>query len=63
MDFAYGPLEPAWSLRLNPSKVLLDPYGRATVVPQNLGRDAASRKGDNAATAMKSVVTDPRGAP
>jgi isoamylase len=57
---AYGPVETPWGLRFNPSKVLLDPYGRATVVPQNSGRDAASWKGDNAATATKSVVTDPR---
>lgn len=57
---AYGPFEPAWGLRFDPSKVLLDPYGRATVVPKNYSRDAAVRKGDNAATAMKSVVTDPR---
>jgi glycogen operon protein len=57
---AYGPFEPAWGLRFDPSKVLLDPYGRATVVPKNYGRDAAGRIGDNAATAMKSVVTDPQ---
>ncbi len=57
---AYGPFEPAWGLRFDPSKLLLDPYGRATVVPKNYSRDAARRQGDNAATAMKSVVTDPR---
>jgi glycogen operon protein len=57
---AYGPFEPAWGLRFDPSKVLLDPYGRATVVPKNYSREAAHRKGDNAATAMKSVVTDPQ---
>ncbi len=56
---AYGPFEPAWGLRFDPSKVLLDPYGRATVVPKNYSRDAARQKGDNAATAMKSVVMDP----
>ena len=31
-----------------------------TVVPKNYSRDAARLKGDNAATAMKSVVTDPQ---
>ena len=57
---AYGPFEPAWGLRFDPSKVLLDPYGRATAVPKNYSRDAARRKGDNTAVAMKSVVTDPQ---
>jgi pullulanase/glycogen debranching enzyme len=41
-------------------KFLLDPYGRGAVVPKNYSRDAARLKGDNAATAIKSVVTDPR---
>ena len=56
---AYGPFEPARGLRFDPSKLLLDPYGRAVVVPKNYSRDAARLKGDNAAAAMKSVVTDP----
>src|SRR5262249_10607391 len=38
--------------------VLLDPYGRAVMVPAGYSRDAARDKGDNAATAMKSVVAD-----
>jgi glycogen operon protein len=42
----------------DPTKVLLDPYGRAVVVPKNYSREAARRPGDNAATAMKSVVVD-----
>ena len=41
------------------TKVLLDPYGRGVVVPKNYDREAAQRAGDNAATAMKSVVVDP----
>ena len=57
MDF--GPFEPARGLRFDPSKLLLDPYGRAVVVPKNYSRDAARLKGDNAAAAMRSVVTDP----
>jgi len=57
---AYGPFEPNRGLRFDPSKLLLDPYGRATVVPKNYSREAASLKGDNTATAMKSVVADPR---
>ena len=56
---AYGPFEPARGLRFDPSKLLLDPYGRAVVVPKNYSREAACLKGDNTATAMKSVVTDP----
>ncbi len=57
---AYGPFEPARGLRFDPSKLLLDPYSRAIVVPQNYSRDAARRKGDSTGTAMKSVVTDPQ---
>ena len=54
-----GPFDPSSGLRFDPAKVLLDPYGRGVVVPENYGRDAARRPGDNAATAMKSVVVDP----
>jgi len=57
---AYGPCEPARGLRFDPSKLLLDPYGRATAVPKNHSREAARLYGDNTATAMKSVVTDPK---
>jgi glycogen operon protein len=55
-----GPSDPAKGMRFDPSKVLIDPYGRAVAVPENYSRVAASREGDNAATAMKSVVVDPR---
>jgi isoamylase len=55
-----GPLEPANGMRFDPAKVLLDPYGRGVVVPKNYSRTAAEVAGDNAATAMKSVVVDPR---
>ena len=54
-----GPSDPASGLRFDPAKVLLDPYGREVVVPDGYSREAASREGDNAATAMKSVVVDP----
>jgi len=57
---AYGPLEPDRGLRFDSSKLLLDPYGRAIAVPNNYSRDSARREGDNSATAMKSVDTDPR---
>ena len=46
-------------MRFDPAKVLLDPYGRGTVVPKNYSREAARKEGDNCATAMKSVVADP----
>jgi glycogen operon protein len=55
----YGPWGPANGMRFDPTKVLLDPYGRAVAVPRNYSRDAAKKQGDNAATAMKSVVLDP----
>ncbi len=55
----HGPFEPQRGLRFDSSKVLLDPYGRAVVMPLNYSRAAAGQPGDNAATALKSVVTDP----
>ncbi|HEY5791991.1 MAG TPA: isoamylase, partial [Chthoniobacterales bacterium] len=55
-----GPFDPARGLRFDPGKVLLDPYGRGVVVPGSYDREAARREGDNTATAMKSVVVDPR---
>ena len=36
-------------------------YGRGVVVPRHYSRDTASMQGDNASTAMKSVVMDPQG--
>ena len=53
-----GPWNPAQGLRFDPGKVLLDPYSRGVVLPQGYRREAASGEGDNAATAMKSVVVD-----
>jgi isoamylase len=54
----HGPLEPERGLRFDPQKLLLDPYGKAVVVPAAYNRRAASLPGDNTAVAMKSVVTD-----
>ena len=54
-----GPSAPERGLRFDASKVLLDPYGRGVVVPKHFSRESACREGDNAATAMKSVVVDP----
>jgi glycogen operon protein len=53
-----GPFEPMRGLRFDASKVLLDPYARAVAVPAQYSREAARKPGDNAATAMKSVVVD-----
>jgi glycogen operon protein len=47
-------------MRFDCTKVLLDPYGRGVAVPKNYCRDAAREKGDNTASAMKSVIVDPR---
>ena len=54
----HGPVDPSRGLRFDPSKVLLDPYGRGTVVPEGYSPEHARQPGDNAATAMKSVVVD-----
>jgi isoamylase len=53
-----GPFAPSRGMRFDPTKVLLDPYSRGVMVPETYGRDAARRPGDNAGTAMKSVVID-----
>ena len=53
-----GPSDTAKGLRYDLAKVLIDPYGREVVVPGGYTREAASRAGDNAATAMKSIVVD-----
>jgi isoamylase len=45
-------------LRFDAEKALLDPYARAVAIPSCYDRQAAARPGDNAATAMKSVVVD-----
>jgi len=55
-----GPFDPQSGMRFDPGKVLLDPYGRGVAIPKNYRRDAARQAGDNAAKAIKSVVTDPR---
>jgi len=54
----HGPCDPARGFRFDPSKILLDPYGRAVVVPKTYDRKAAGTEGDNTKGAMKSVVVD-----
>src|SRR5262249_17997685 len=56
---AQGPFEPGRGYRFDGEKVLLDPYGIAVAVPAVYDRRAAAKPGDNAQTAMKSVVADP----
>jgi glycogen operon protein len=58
---AHGPFGPGRGRYFDPEKVLIDPYGTAVLVPDNYDRAAAMRPGDNAATAMKSVVAGPNG--
>src|SRR5262249_8227500 len=53
-----GPFDPANGMRFDSSKVLIDPYGRCVVAPENYSREAAGKAGDNAASAMKTVVVD-----
>jgi glycogen operon protein len=56
---ADGPFAPDRGLRFDATKTLLDPYGLAVAVPDGYDRQAGARIGDNAASAMKSVVADP----
>jgi isoamylase len=53
-----GPWDPASGLRFDPQKVLLDPYGKGIAVPARRSRESARQPGDNAATALRSVVVD-----
>ena len=53
-----GPFDPERGLRFDPDKVLLDPYGKSVARPAARSREAARHPGDNAATALRSVVID-----
>jgi isoamylase len=55
----FGPLDPINGLRFDPNKLLLDPYGKCIARPTGRSREATQKPGDNAATALKSVVVDP----
>jgi glycogen operon protein len=54
----HGPFDPSRGFRFDGEKLLLDPYGRGVAVPSTYDRQAACRPGENAGTAMKSVVAD-----
>ena len=53
-----GPYNPKKGLTFEGDKLLLDPYGKAVVVPNNYSRTSSKLPGSNAAMAMKSVVAD-----
>ena len=55
----HGPFAPQEGLRFDAEKVLMDPYAKCVAAPPRGSRAAASSQGDNAALAVKSVVTDP----
>ena len=54
-----GPNLPEAGLRFDSEKLLLDPYGRAVVVPKSYNRHDARSSGDDVGSAMKNVVVDP----
>jgi isoamylase len=53
-----GPYNPKNGHRFVGDKLLLDPYGKAVVVPRHYSRIGARQPGDNTAAAMKNVVAD-----
>jgi isoamylase len=55
---AHGPWQPELGLRFDPTRVLLDPYGRGTAVPAGYRRLHA-RTPAASSVPMKSVVVDP----
>jgi isoamylase len=55
----HGPFVPEKGLRFDASKVLLDPYAKCVARPSRMSRAAATLPGDNAATALTSVIADP----
>lgn len=56
---AHGAFDPGAGLRFDARKTLLDPYGRAVVVPRDYERAQACTHGGPTPSAMKSVVVDP----
>src|SRR6266404_2791167 len=55
----HGRWDPPNGMHFDPTKVLLDPYGRGVAVPQNYSREAVRAEGEHTSAAMKSVVVDP----
>src|ERR1700704_1543064 len=56
---AHGPFVPEKGLRFDVGKVLLDPYAKCVATPSRTSRVAARSHGDDAATALKSVLAGP----
>ena len=56
-----GSCDAGRGISFKPEKLLIDPYGRAVVVPTAYSRRAAIEPGDNSVVAMKSVVVESRG--
>ncbi len=54
----HGPWDPGNGMRFDSEKLLLDPYGRAVVVPKLYSRAAILKRGEDLAAAIKSVVVD-----
>jgi len=54
----HGPNSPSLGFRYDPSKLLLDPYGRGVIAPSHYDREKIREEGDTTASAMKSVVID-----
>lgn len=54
----HGPFDPVRGHRFDPTKVLLDPYGRAVAVASDWQRSSGQGIGPNDAHACKSVVAD-----
>ncbi len=55
----FGESNPKEGLRFDQEKLLLDPYTRSVANYHNYDREKAKVKGDNTASALKSVVIDP----
>ncbi len=55
---ATGPYLPEVGHRFDPSKVLLDPYGRMVVGQDHYDRQAACHPGENSPYALRNVVVD-----
>ncbi|MEO1693299.1 MAG: alpha-amylase family glycosyl hydrolase, partial [Cyanobacteria bacterium J06631_6] len=56
---AYGEFDPKTGDRFDKTKVLLDPYAKAIVGEEFYDRQAAEKRGNNCAHALKGVVVDP----
>jgi len=55
---AHGTWDPASGMRFDATKVLIDPYGRAVVIPKSYSREEACREDASISAAMKSAVVD-----